>query len=300
MIELEPLAEETDEERIAREAHVRDWRSRSALRAAAALATHVRSIAVGGKSETGETLREWSAPMRITASDDVDQFFAQLVDWRTYWQRWVPSTATASFTNRSPTGEVIGFAAGTTPLLAGALVRYQTRLLLEWADTIATRDAATAYHEDVTNLVWQLRAKYPERRRPERPVSPRPCPICGLEAVQADWYVEGDPASVRIECTACGHRIPITNTRNGATAEWLPTTHISLDPKLIREERLQLLLKPLLRPSEAAYLVGKSTSQVNRWILNGLPTYKHPWQKYRHVKLAEVRDWIEAHPTRHR
>lgn len=300
MNDLQDAADLTEEEHLAEEARLRQWRTRSALRAAPALATHVRSIAVSGNVERGETLREWTAPMRITAADDLDLFFAQLVDWRSYWQRWVPSTAMASFANRNPEGDVIGFAAGTTPSLAGVLVRYQTRLLLEWAEWIAERPAAELYQNDITGMVWQLSAKYPTRGGREKSVSPRVCPVCGEQGVQADWFVEGDPASVRIECALCGHRISVTSVKSGATAEWLPQTETSTDPVVIEEERRVLLAKPMLRPSEAAYLVRKSKAQINRWIIDGLPTYKHPWQPQKHVKLAEVREWILTHPTRQR
>lgn len=287
--------EETEEQRLEREAKVRDWRARSALRSAPDLAQYVRAIAVGGKIETGETLREWTAPMRISASDAVDEMFSQLVDWRGRWQRWTPTTEPTAQPGvwRSGDQEVIGFAAGTTPQLAQILVRHQTSWLLEHADSITRQAGAGDYQENVTGIIWALRSKFPTRGHRDREVSPRPCPICGERAVGADWFVEGDPASVRVECAMCGHRIPVKRMRNNATDEWLPTVEVVTDPLIVSEERRLLLAKPLILPSEAAYLVGRTKRTVNRWITDGLATYAH-WDGNRRVKLSEVRDWIET------
>jgi excisionase family DNA binding protein len=281
------------------ERRIRLWRSRSALNDAPELAMHVRSIAISGRAETGETLREWSAPMMITASDAVDEFFAQLVDWRLSFYRWLEPFRTpllvTPWTNDE--GEAVGFAAGTTPALAQILVRNQTSWLLAHSEAIALHPSGATFQEDVTQMVWSLRSKFPTRAHRERPVLSRPCPVCGELGVQAEWYVKNEPSSVKVECALCGYEIPVRKMRNGATDEWLPTTTVVTDPLIVTAERKALLAKPRILPSEAAYLVGVTKRTVNRWIADGLPTYAH-WDRNRRVKLAEVRDWKLAHPPR--
>jgi hypothetical protein len=223
---LNDIRQETDEEA---EARIRQFRTSKALGQAGELAHYVRGLITAGKVERGETLPEWSAPMKITAADDLDALFAQLVDWVTYWSRqleFMPSS-TAVVAHRNSNG-VQGFKAGTTPEGAAMLVRIQTMWLLNRAAQINRHPTAAAYHENITELIWSIRSRYPTAPRPPKPVSSRPCPICSEPAVGAEWF-SADLHDVLIRCEHCGHEIE--PSRN-SVSNWLDAD----DTMLVRSD----------------------------------------------------------------
>lgn len=208
--------EETDEEREAAEAALRDYRSRKALGQAAELAAHVRSLI--NSPERGEVLSEYVSPMKLSPTDDIDALYAELINWVSYWSRWLEMTPTAtSVVAWRNNREVQGFRAGTTPNGAGMLVRLQTMWLLSRADMIARHPAGAEYQEVIASLVWSLKSRYPTTEKRKRDVSPRPCTLCGEPEVGAEWGSE-NPLDVKIECGHCGLDYP-TTARN--IAKWL-------------------------------------------------------------------------------
>ena len=213
---------ETDEQRATREAAeaaVIAYRASRALQSAADIVLHVRALALTGKTERGETLPEWSAPMRITAVDDVDEVYARIIEWVTYWSKLLVTlpTATSIVAWHNSNGE-LGFKAGTTPEGAAMLVRIQTMWLLTRHEIISRHPASTTYHEDLIEFVWALRSKYPKAPRPPRPVSSRPCPTCGEFAVGAVWASDA-VTDVIVSCAHCGETFESSPRK---LLEWLP------------------------------------------------------------------------------
>jgi hypothetical protein len=230
MVELDIQHEgpvETEQQRLEREARelavLRDRRARRSLREAPGLVMYVRSVSIGGQSERGETLVEWSAPMRIAAADASDAVYAQLVDWVTYWAGVLevapPSSAVVASRNFQwahksagfKDAAVLGFKSGTTPEGAYLLVKLLTMWLLTHADRIvAVEDAGAveAYQDDVSRLVRELRGQFPTAPRPQRDVVSRECPKCCVEAVGAEWGSE-DVRDVRVFCGSCGFVVPV-------------------------------------------------------------------------------------------
>ena len=213
--------QETEEERDARIEAARlllERRTQKALQGASELALHVRSLAVNGKTERGETLPEWSAPMRITAVDDLDEVYAQLINWVSFWAETLevapPSTAVVAWSNLK---EVQGFRAGTTPEGAQFLVRLQTMWLGVHAPQIRDNETVTVYQEDIVNVLGALRGKYPMAPRPPREISERPCTTCGEYSVGAEWNSD-DLTDVTVQCAHCGEEYP---TSPRSIIDWL-------------------------------------------------------------------------------
>ncbi|WP_022886379.1 hypothetical protein [Glaciibacter superstes] len=216
MVELDipQEVEETEEQKLAR---IRHRRALSALREAPDLILYVRSLI--DHTERGEVLAEYVSPMRLTATDDSDAVYGQLVEWVTYWARVLevdpPSTAaiaSRNFYDSHPSAgyadaPVLGFRAGTTPEGAHMLIRLQTMWLLTHAERIHGFPGAEEYESDVTGLLWRLRGKYPTAPRRPRDVYPRPCPVCDLETVSAVWFSE-DVHDVSVSCSHCGYEVP--------------------------------------------------------------------------------------------
>ncbi|WP_243063209.1 hypothetical protein [Humibacter sp. RRB41] len=198
--------QETEEEQAAR---VLAWRAERALTEAPALFEHVRTIALSGHSEAGETLREWAAPLRITAVDDGDERYVRLIEWVQYWAEKLqldpPATHVTAWANLKRDWQ--GFKAATTPLGARMLVSLQTSWLLIHDDAIGAHSSVDDYRTDVTEFLWELRQRYPMRARRERPTASRACPACGVEDVFVDWAGE-DSTKARVACDECGWEAP--------------------------------------------------------------------------------------------
>jgi Zn ribbon nucleic-acid-binding protein len=206
------IADDERERQEAEEAAVLELlrvRAAKALTEAKDLIVHVRTIALQPRTERGEVLREWSAPAPLQKIDDADEFWSQLIDWAVFWgetlDRPVPKAARAA--RAIENGEVQAFRAGTTPEQAGQLVGILATQLAVWLPEIGRQAAAREFYIDAAELVSKLRSRYPQAPRPERPVSPRACPVCGRHEVGA-WWRSGNPHDVVVECGHCGHEIP--------------------------------------------------------------------------------------------
>jgi hypothetical protein len=190
------------------EARIRDMRVRRALKDAPDVARHVRSIAVGGQIERGETLPEWTAPMRITAADDLDSFYSQLLDWVSYWSQVLgsmpPATTVMAWTLRNR--DIQGFKANTTPEGAGILVKLNTGWLLARAERIAAHESGQVFQDDVNGLLWRLRSAYGLTPDRVRPVRARACPVCREYQIGTQW-LSLDLRDVVVRCAQCGYQV---------------------------------------------------------------------------------------------
>jgi predicted RNA-binding Zn-ribbon protein involved in translation (DUF1610 family) len=190
------------------EAEVLEWRCMRALREAAELTVHVRSLMVpgNGQGERGEEDPRERAPLRVTPTDTADHLFANLLLWVDYWAeelgRGMPMSASMAWSNYR---EVQGFRAGTTAEAAGRLTAHVTGWLRLWAQDIARHPQGAVYQAEIVRLVGGVRGQFPLEERPERPVSPRPCPTCGETEVRADWWGV-DEGDVEVRCSHCGWR----------------------------------------------------------------------------------------------
>ena len=219
MIEFELTEEQKAADEREAAALLLQSRCRKALAQVPDLIAFVRALSVGGQSERGETLPEWTAPMRITAAQDSDEVYAQLVDWVMFWVESLgsmpPAAAVVAWSARN---EVQGFKAGTTSEGAYALTNLLTTWLLIRFPDMTAHASGPAFFEDVAGFVFKLRAKYPIAPRPPKAVSLRPCPVCGEAAVGAEWN-SADVLDVTIGCEHCGHVIDGTPAQ---VAKWLP------------------------------------------------------------------------------
>jgi len=213
---------ETDEEREAleREAlnRLRILRAQKALEQAPELAMHMRSkiIVTDGMSERGFELPEASTPLHTIKADDADELYARLIEWVTYWSRWLEFMPTATSVAArhivdpdsraaDPQMVPIGFRAAATPEGAAMLVRLQTMWLLQRIPqmVLVEEDAAAAFFDDVTSLIWSMRAAYGMTPAREKLVSPRRCEDCGAYGVEVSWN-SADITDVSIACEPCG------------------------------------------------------------------------------------------------
>jgi Zn ribbon nucleic-acid-binding protein len=202
------------------------WRTERALNDAPALFEHARGIAspeVGGTldgvtvvpeaassfSEAGADWREVSAPLRITAVDDVDERYVRLIEWVEFWAETLgiepPAVHVTAWRNLK--AGLQGFKASTTPMGARMLVSLLTSWLLIHGEQIGEHESAGAYREDVTEFLFELRQRYPMRARRERPPAGRVCPACGLENVFVDW-ADDEQSRARVACDECGWEAP--------------------------------------------------------------------------------------------
>lgn len=191
--------EETEEQRTAR---ILSWRAQAALRDAPALMMHMRELIP--TPERGETDPHLWSPMRLNPTDDSDAFYAGIINWVTAWAEYLheapPATPAVAWSNDR---EAQGFRAGTTPEGALLLTRRQTGWLLAHDVQIERHDYAGTFHTDVVESIGALRGRYPLAPGRPRPVSLRPCPLCGEHQVGADW-MGYELTYVEIRCEHCG------------------------------------------------------------------------------------------------
>ena len=221
-IQAEELARE--QEREDAELVLLQHRAVRALNDAPTLIGYVRSLIVpGGGMSDGMPRRvskEPPAPLRVEPTDDADEFYAQLVDWVTFWggvlERPVPASARAARVLAD--GEVQGFRGHTTSEGASMLVKILAVQLKVWGPEISAHSSARVFYADVVAMVNVLRGRYPTSPRGERPVSPRPCPLCGVAAVGAVWGSE-NVRDVLVVCANCGHQVEVKGF--GRILEWV-------------------------------------------------------------------------------
>jgi hypothetical protein len=212
------LTPEISEEEAA--ALLRSFRADRMLAKAAEVIVHVRAKATSGDQERGETLNEWSAPMRITSADAADEVYVQLLNWVSFWSAELqvapPSSAIAAWSNMR---EAQGFRAGTSPEGAAALVTMQTMWLRLRREEIRAHASGPVYEDDVIRFLGELEGANPLEQRDPRPAYARPCPVCDVFAVRAEWFGP-DIRDVAVECSHCGHVIGADSYR--AVLSWLP------------------------------------------------------------------------------
>lgn len=190
--------EETEEEAAAR---VLAWRAQRALGDAPELMAHMRELIP--TPERGEFDRHMWAPMRLTPTDEADQFYANIINWVLTWAEYLtttpPSSSTVAWANDR---EVQGFRANTTPQGALVLTRLQTNWLIHHFEEIQQHEHGLRFCRDLVDEITALRGRYPVAPRRPRPVSLRPCPY-GHLAVGADW-MGYELTYVEIRCEHCG------------------------------------------------------------------------------------------------
>lgn len=205
---------ETEDQRIER---VQQRRVQMALQHLPEALAYVRSIATNGQVERGETLPEWSAPMRIKAADDSDEVYANLINWVVYFAEDLklatPSTAAVAWRNFKDTQ---GFRAGTSPEGALFLTKLQTMWLLVHFEQILAHPYSDNFRKNILELEGALRGAYPRTPGKPKQTHSRPCPVCKVAAVAADWF-SSDPLDVRFVCTSCGYEVPPAQVQD----EWL-------------------------------------------------------------------------------
>ena len=201
---------ETEEQAAVR---VQAFRLRRALEEAPEQVAFVHGLAISGKGEVGETLREWSAPMRISAADAADETFAQLVNLVAYLAEDlnIPAPAANAFAWRNRK-DIQGFRAGTTSEGARLLTHLHTAWVLINSEQIARHPQYAQFAKDTVGFLWDLRSQYPMTDRKPRDVFPRPCPTCDECAVGAEWG-DGDAADVTVSCSHCGETLPSASFR---------------------------------------------------------------------------------------
>jgi hypothetical protein len=197
------MAEMTLETPQQREARIHHARFIRALNNAPDVAAHVRSIAISGATERGETLPEWTAPMRIQAADDVDDLFAQLLNWVTYWGHAVkqPLPVNQRAFWHGP-NEPQGFRPSTTAVEVHRLVQSLTGWLIARNVQLKHDPTWKVYADDVISFTEALDRRYPRAERKKRIQSARPCPVCDQQAVYVEW-VSPTSGDALVRCAEC-------------------------------------------------------------------------------------------------
>lgn len=145
-------------------------------------------------------------PLRADAVDDSDDAFARLLEWVSYWAGELDADPPVAIRAKWATpDDPRGFRAGTTPDGAGLLVQTATTWLLTRQDRIELNDSAAAYFDDVADITFQLRQRYPRAPRPARGVLERPCPVCDRFSYGAEWVEGGGVEDFALSCSHCGH-----------------------------------------------------------------------------------------------
>ncbi len=188
------------------------------------LVAHIRTLvvpALGGAKDgmPRAASKEPPLPMRADAADDADAIWRQLIEWVDYWAGVFdvkpPAAAQAAWRNEND--DLLGFRPHLTPPGAGALTKYLVDWLLVRHDAIAGKTSGEIYYDDVADVQgvrydddgtpswYSIWGKYPRAARRQRPVLPRPCPVCDHYAYGADWPDGGKPEDVVLRCDLCGH-----------------------------------------------------------------------------------------------
>lgn len=136
--------------------------------------------------------------------DEADSAYAQLLNWVGYWAETLhlspPVTASYAWSNAR---EVQGFRAGVTPQGAGLLVKNLAVWLLTHQEKIERHEYAGSYFDDVAEIVWDLRKKFPRVGRGIHPVLPRACPVCDSPSMGVEWQSD-QLTDFTLVCAYCG------------------------------------------------------------------------------------------------
>ncbi|WP_396289419.1 hypothetical protein [Curtobacterium sp. KT1] len=193
-------------------------RARRVLNDAAGLIAYVRSLAIPSLGTMSDKMpraasKEAPLPFRADAIDDIDDAYARLIQWVTYWSAALQVDPPATIVVVWKRGdEAQGFRVEATPAGAGQLAQILgTWRLIGWEAMLAT-DAGTAFVDDLHEIFRPLRGKFPRAPRRLRDVHARPYPVCGEHAVNAVWHSE-DVHDVAVQCEPCSCEIPTKTYR---------------------------------------------------------------------------------------
>ncbi|WIB69784.1 hypothetical protein [Curtobacterium sp. MCBD17_026] len=184
-------------------------RARQRLNEVPGLIAYVRTLVVPAGVQRSDGLprsasREAPAPLRVDAVDEADSAYAQLLNWVGYWAETLhlspPVTASYAWSNAR---EVQGFRAGVTPQGAGLLVKNLAVWLLTHQEKIERHEYAGSYFDDVAEIVWDLRKKFPRVGRGIHPVLPRACPVCDSPSMGVEWQSD-QLTDFTLVCAYCG------------------------------------------------------------------------------------------------
>lgn len=211
MNEIQTITVETEE---AIEERIQQWRLIRALQEAPDLIAHVRGQAISGRVDRGEVLREQTAPVLLSPLSDSDSVYAQLIDWVMNIAgqlRLAPPSLTVVawnlFDPDNAKDDFRGFRAGTTAAAAHLLTGIQTLWLIGHRSQIETWSGYREFRDDVTDMLWSLRSRYPMEERTDRATHPRKCPLCDEpNSVTAHWWTD-DTRDVLVQCGTCGFTI---------------------------------------------------------------------------------------------
>lgn len=271
----------------AAEALIRAEKCRRALTEAPTLVEHLRTLVLhsDGRTEPGIALRPERTPLLTGTTDAADEVFVVLLEWIEYWSEQlaidppmiaIAAWRTAGGIRREGPDVPAGFRAGTTPEMASSLVWGLAFWLLVNDDEIAAHPKAAIYHDEVSSLIWAQRAGSRLTKAPVRTTSPRPCPVCGEQTVQGEFFGSsfdaatrrGDDlldaiAGVEVRCQTC-----LWTTKASATlmVKWLVGDRAKPNPYMPMPTD-----DPYLTVTAAAARVKRSKRTIETWIAEGLP-----------------------------
>lgn len=202
-------------------------RARHMLHQAPQLLAHIRSQVVpsmeSARSPRVSGTKDAPIPLRADPVNDADDLYAQVVNWVVSFARQTgtrpPAAATAFLkvqadAERLPSWARDGASAYT---LMEDLVRWYEQHELTIVTALPPL-TVRAWCDDIGTIIGAYRSRYPQADRPQRRAAPRECPVCGEQAVRAEYYAAG----VQVECGHCGHVIP--EAEHDKFVDWAETT----------------------------------------------------------------------------
>jgi hypothetical protein len=268
-------------------------RTRQRLGEAPGLIAYVRTLITPAGTQRSDGLprpasKEAPAPARLDAMDEADTLYAQLLNTVDEMSEKLkvspPVSATYAWSN---TREVQGFRAGVTPEGAGLLVRNLTTWVLLHFDKVTRHPLAAHWYADLTQMVEDLRKRFPRASRGARMVLPRPCPVCGDPSMGIEWRSE-EPGDFTLACAYCGFE--------GATDALLKDRDVH---ELLRDMRAEQTADPTTwwTKKQAAREMRITPQTLNRYIQHdGLQTYTADGVVY--VEASQVRELWRAKRVR--
>ncbi len=190
MTDIQDAVEQTAEEARA-EFLLRAVRAGAALQLAPELVGHIRSKVhpSDGRTERGVEIVQERTPLLTGVVDDADEVFALLHGWvDTFRSSAHPTASGWRRTDRHGIESVIGLPAHISAEGAGAMTKVLTLWLLQRTRMIQEHPAALDFYDEVTALIWDLRARHRLTSARDRQVLPRPCPVCGEFEVRVEFF----------------------------------------------------------------------------------------------------------------